>query len=147
MWMRSASRVSRLARLPGFGPGRRARIRPDDYFFKRSATSRQTLTQARQDLAQAMQASVQVPLSQHLSHSAAHFSQASAHAAAMEAVRGPPRAQICAHAVQIAAQSIHVAAHGIIPLGLKQSATHVWHAILQSAQTFAQSVSLLPIME
>jgi hypothetical protein len=101
------------------------------------------LAHSRQDFAHAMQASVQVPLSQHLSHSAAHCSHASAQAAAMAAVRGPPRAQIFEQVEQISAQSMHVAAHGIIPLGLRQSATQVLQAIEQSEQTLAQAVSFL----
>jgi hypothetical protein len=92
-----------------------------------------------------MHASVQVPDSQHLSHSAAHFSHASAQAAAIVAVNGPPRPQISAQVAQIDAQSRQVLAHGIIPLGLRQSATQALHAIEHSEQTFAQAVSFFPM--
>jgi hypothetical protein len=91
-----------------------------------------------------MQASVQVPLSQHFSHSAAHFSHASAHAAAIVAVKGPPRLQISAHVAQIDAQSKHVLAQGIIPFGLRQSATQALQLIEQAEQTFAHAISFFP---
>jgi hypothetical protein len=92
-----------------------------------------------------MHASVQVPVSQHLSHSAAHRSQASAQAAAIVAVNGPPRPQISAHVAQIEAQSMQVLAQGIIPFGLRQSATQVLHATEHAEQTLAHAVSFFTI--